>query len=484
MNSQSVMRGQLIDFGPLGCPCCKPASVHFAGTEISSVIDDDTAPNTTLLMPVLANAHDHLRGIKPISLGAFDLPLELWLTAMSNIPKPDPYLVAATALGRQALGGIGTIMIHYTRPNDANALPVELQSVARAAQDIGVRVAIAVSMRDRNPLGYGPDEQILEGLDPSDQAKISEKLIPSMRSPAEQMRLVEALAEQLESPLVSVQYGPYGMEWCSDGLLEQIARRSAETGRRVHMHLLESGLQREYLDHLHEGQPIRHLDDLGLLSERLSVAHGVWLREDEMELLAARGVTLSTNASSNLSLRSGRPPVAEMVRRQMKLAIGMDGFSFDDDDDGFREIRLNYLLHKGTGLEGGLPLGTLLRAACYGGRHSVAGLAPGSGVAAGAPGDLMALDYGAISSDILMPADPVNVLVHRATSRILTRMVVAGRTVVEDGRLTGIDLSGARAEMDAQVRHGLGAYQAWRQVSDKLGARLRNFYQAGFHRCG
>ena len=133
---------------------------------------------TNLLMPPLANGHDHVRAIRPTAPGGFDLPLELWLTHMTNIPKVDPYLTTSVALGRQVLGGVGAIMIYYTRPVDRSRVLKELGVVARAAQAIGVRVGIAVALRDINPLGYGPDEKLLAGLAPPDRQLIREKLVP------------------------------------------------------------------------------------------------------------------------------------------------------------------------------------------------------------------------------------------------------------------------------------------------------------------
>src|SRR5260370_14377005 len=113
---------------------------------------------------------------------------------MTNIPRVDPYLVAAAALGRQALSGVGSIMIHYTRPRDRTKIGEELETVARAANTIGVRVAIAVAMRDINPLGYGPSEQLLDELDAADQHLIREKLVVTPASPAEQVGFVDELA--------------------------------------------------------------------------------------------------------------------------------------------------------------------------------------------------------------------------------------------------------------------------------------------------
>ncbi len=91
-------------------------------------------------------------------------PLETWLQYQVLIPSIDPYLVAVVALSRSALGGVGTVMMHLTRPQALTDLPTEAAAIARAARDVGVRVGFAVSMRDRNPLVYGPSEPILATL--------------------------------------------------------------------------------------------------------------------------------------------------------------------------------------------------------------------------------------------------------------------------------------------------------------------------------
>src|SRR5438105_13149440 len=75
-----------------------------------------------LAMPALANAHDHARAVKPVALGAFELPLELWLAAITGAPRVDPYVIAAVAFGRSALGGAASIMSHYVRPQGGMSL--------------------------------------------------------------------------------------------------------------------------------------------------------------------------------------------------------------------------------------------------------------------------------------------------------------------------------------------------------------------------
>ena len=436
----------------------------------------------SLVMPPLANAHDHVRGVRPISLGAFDLPLELWLLKLTGLPPVDPRLVTAAALGRQARGGLGSIMIHYVRPQYPDRLAHELHTVAAAAREVGVRVAIAVALRDQNPLGYGPDERFMAGLDPAVRALVQSKLLRATATPEAQLALVDDMAAEIEGDGVTVQYGPYGLEWCSPALLRGVAERSARTGRRVHMHLLESPLQREYLDTAFPCGPVHFLDEIGLLSPRLSVAHAAQLRPAEMELLAERGVIVSINTSSNAMLRNGVAPAAAMHRHGVRLATGHDGFSIDDDDDAFRELRLFSMLHRGTGLGTGVEAGEVLRAACQTGREAVTGIAEVP-LAPGAPADFLELDR-SYAADIAVPFEDGPVLLHRATARAIRRMVVGGRTVLEHGTLQGIDLPGIEQELNAQVRHGTGAYLSWQQAIAGLHDRLGQFYAAGLHRSG
>lgn len=480
---QLYFEGLLLDMPLPGQHSCGRARVISAPAGFQQATPAPDARSDLLLMPPLANGHDHVRGVRPSALGGFDLPLELWLAHMTNIPPVDPYLVACAALGRQALSGVGSIMVHYTRPRNPAKLDEELAAVARAANTIGIRIAVAVAMRDVNPLGYGPDNRILDGLDASDRELIQSKLLKAPASPAEQVRFVDNLAGQIEGPLVKVQFGPYGMEWCSPELLRRIAERSEETGRRVHMHLLESKTQREYLDHVYPQGPLRFLDSLGLLSPRLSVAHAIWLREDEMELLAERGVTVAINTCSNLFLKSGIAPVTALKRHGVPLAMGLDGFSFDDDDDAFRELRLNYLLHRGNRFDAGLPLSDLLYMGSYGGRHSVSGIDAGAGISAGAEADLLVLDYAELSKDVIVDLDPAHLVARRATATHIKHLLVAGREVSRHGRLTSLDLSEVHSELDRQARSGASDFKDWSAVSSRLQGRLRQFYEAGLHYC-
>ena len=100
------------------------------------------------------------------------------------------------------------------------------------------------------------------------------------------------------------------------------------------------------------------------------------------------------------------------------------------------------------------------------------------------PADLMVVDYSRIASDVFIPLDEAALLARRATSDHLKQLVVAGRTIVSNGTLTGIALDQIQSELNIQVRDGMSRNKVWQQVADRFRKNLKAFYAGGLHRCG
>jgi len=421
---------------------------------VTTIAPADAEP--LFVMPALVNAHDHGRAVRTSSLGAGGKPLETWLQYQALIPAVDPYLVAIVALSRAALGGVGVLMMHLTRPQGLTDLPHEAATIARAASDVGIRIGFAVSMRDRNPLVYGPSEPILNALPPQARRGVEAIVSRPPLQPKAFVALVDEVASAAAGPLFDVQFGPNGVQWCSDSLLAAIAEASQRTGRRIHMHLLETRYQRAWADANHPQGIVKHLDALGLLSPRLTLAHCVWARADELELLAARGVTIAVNSSSNLHLRSGIAPIARLAAAGCRMALGIDGGALDDDDDALRELRLWHLLHVGNGFDVAVNREQLLRAAFANGRFSVTNHADDGALRPGGPADLLLLDWAAIDDDRLgADIDALQLVLTRAAARHIRELIVAGRTVVKNGAVISVDFDAARTEFVGRLRAGM-----------------------------
>src|SRR5882672_7461786 len=211
-------------------------------TSISEGAPPTSGPRS-LVLPAFVNAHDHARPTAS-SFGAIGMPLESWILRSALGTSVDPYLTAASALARSARAGCASMMIHYTRPSGIMPLVEEAKAIARAASDVGIRIALALAVRDQNPVVYGDSDPVLSELAGNDPKTIEALFVRAPMSPKAYIELTDAIAAAIAGPKVDVQLGPAGVQWCSKPLLEAVAENSALTGRRIHMHLLETIYQR------------------------------------------------------------------------------------------------------------------------------------------------------------------------------------------------------------------------------------------------
>jgi cytosine/adenosine deaminase-related metal-dependent hydrolase len=472
-------------------PAQRDVRIGMAGGRVTSIAPQPGAGSgrRRLALPALANAHDHARTFRSATLGAFNQPLESWLPFLGVVPGMDPYLCAATSFARSVRNGVAHLMVHYTRLQGGMPYVDEARAVARAARDVGVRIGFAVAMRDRNGIAYCDDATVLAALRPGLRDPVAKRLAAQPVAPAQQLALVDEVAAMVQQDgwgdQVTVQYGPTAVQWCSTPLLEAIARASADTGRPVHMHLLETRYQRQWADRVHPGGIVKFLDSIGLLSPRLTLAHCAWARPDELALIAERGATIAVNTSSNLGLKSGIAPLPDMLAQGCRVAMGLDGMAFDEDDDALREARLAYALHRGWGFDTTMTPGQLWGFASRNGPRSVSGCAAASGgrIAPGAAADIVLLDWDALDDDALFAdTDPLDLLLARGNGTHILDVIVGGRTVVEAGRVTGIDEAALRGQLLARTRAALAADAAhggWRSTLQALAQDLAPFYRDG-----
>ncbi len=474
---------------PGTAPAQAAMRIAVAGDRIASIgaMQGATGSLRHLALPALSNAHDHARAFRSASLGAFGQPLESWLHFLGTVPGMDPYLCAATSFARSVRHGVANLMVHYTGVQGGMPYLDETRCVARAARDVGLRIGFAIAMRDRHGIGYAPDKTVLAALRPGIRASVERRLSAKPESPAQQLAQVDDVAAMVDeegyADHVTVQYGPTAVQWCSRPLLEAVALASADHGRPVHMHLLETQYQRAWADEAHPDGIVKYLDAIGLLTPRLTLAHCTWARPDELALVAERGATIAVNTSSNLGLKSGIAPLPEMLNRGCRVAMGLDGMAFDEDDDALRELRLAHAMHRGWGFETTM---TIAQAWAFAARHGIRSVSgphaqTDGRIAVGAAADIVLLDWHALDDDrLLLDIDPLQLLLARATGRHIDKVLVGGRTVVDAGRVTGIDAPALRAELLVRMRMALASNDAhadWRASVRALAEDLAPFYR-------
>lgn len=444
------------------------------GGVITEIVEGAGPGPRSFIVPAFVNAHDHARATAS-SFGAVGMPLESWILRTALGTPVDPYLTAASALARSAKAGCAAMMVHYTRPSGTMPLVDEAKAIAKAASDVGIRIAFALAVRDQNPIVYGDAEPVLSGLARDDRKTIDDLFVRPPMAPSAYIELTDAIAAAIGSPMVDVQLGPAGVQWCSKPLLEAVAENSARTGRRIHMHLLETVYQRAWADQ-HFPDLVRWLRDIGFLSERLTLAHCIHARPDELEMIAASGARIVTNFSSNMHLRSGLAPIAAAHQCGCPIAVGVDGLALDEDDDILREMRLVQMVHGGLGFKATWTPAELFSLAIRNGRRATG--APGSGeLDVGNPADYIAIDLDRLDRDQIMPVDPMALLFARGNASLVKDVVVAGKAIVREGTCTGVDLPAIERELRDLYRANVDKLANFQRIWPRLSERLGDWFE-------
>ncbi len=219
------------------------------------------------------------------------------------------------------------------------------------------------------------------------------------------------------------------------------------------LHLAETAAEVRECVRQHGVSPLRLLESLGLLDEGCAVVHGVHLDEAEIALLAERGVGVVHCPESNLKLASGIAPAGRMLQAGVRLALGTDGPASNDDLDLLGEAATAGRLERLTGRNQRWPDGaTLLRLATAGGAE-VLGL-PCGVLAPGRPADLAVIEPRRPHLQPEVPTEErlAEQVIFCARGADVRTVVVGGEVVVEEGRLTRIDVE----EVKGRVREMAG----------------------------
>jgi 8-oxoguanine deaminase len=205
---------------------------------------------------------------------------------------------------------------------------------------------------------------------------------------------------------------------------------------RLHTHLAETEDENAFCQAKFGMRPLDYLEEQGWLNDRTWLAHGVFFDDSDIERLAAAGTGIAHCPSANMILGSGTCRAAEADAAGVPVGLAVDGSASNDAGNLMQDMRLAMLLQRvNHGLAASdhrrvIRMATEGSARCLG-RDDIGKIAPGKQ----ADLALFKLDEPRFSGH----GDPLAALIlcgaHRAD-----RVMVAGRWLVEDGRLTGVDL--------------------------------------------
>jgi 5-methylthioadenosine/S-adenosylhomocysteine deaminase len=378
---------------------CVDGTIAAIGPDVVAEPGDETIDAGGMpLVPALVNGHTHAAMTLFRGYGG-DLPLMRWLQEKiwpveAKLEAEDVYWGTRLACAEMIRTGTGCFWDMYWRP----------EATARAVEDAGLRATIG------GPL-FDADGRMAEV-----QARVADEL--------------DALGDN--SGEIDAALAPHSIYTVSEELLRWAGEQAVERDLALQIHLSET--EREVTDSLaaHGERPAAYLDRLGLLGERTVLAHGVWLDQAELELIAERGATVVANPVANMKLAVGGVfPYPAARQAGVAVGLGTDGAGSNDSLDLLSDLKTFALTQRHAAGDATIvPADEALEIAT-GARAPLlsSGVKP---LTVGAPADFLLLRG---DSPELGIGDLASDLVYAASGSIVDTTVVAGRALMRGGEV-------------------------------------------------
>ncbi|OSP53407.1 amidohydrolase family protein [Pseudoruegeria sp. SK021] len=440
----------------------------------------ETAYPKHMILPGFVNSHHHV-GLTPLQMGSPDYALELWFAGRLSARDIDPYLDTLYSAFEMIASGITSVQhIQGWARGDYGQVHGAASAVLAAYEAIGMRVSYCYAVREQNRFVYEADEDFCRRLPPDAAKAMAANLEAQKLSLEEFLQLFDELTDANQNPRARIQLAPANLHWMTDDGLLALKERSDSAGVPMHMHLLETAYQKEYARRRTGTTAVKHLEKLGILGPKLTIGHGVWMTEEDIDIIAHSGTCLCHNCSSNFRLRSGLLPLMEYQKRGVTVGLGLDEAGINEDRDMLQEMRLALNVHRVPGMNhDNVPTPTqVFRMAS---EHGAMTTAFGSDIGRLDPGrrlDAVIVDYDAATYPFQDPdIPPLDAIVQRAKSAHVHAVLVDGEVIYQDGRFTRID----RDEILEQIAKVLSApksqdeqHRHW--LRDQVFGEVEKFY--------
>jgi guanine deaminase len=399
-----------------------------------------------LVIPGLVNGHTHGHG--GLAKGAgdiWDLPLLLahapWVGGGRGlVEKRLSTTLTAVEMLKKGCTAAFDLSAEFPAPTRDG-----LDAMAEAYAEVGLRAVLAPMIADRTFFQATPG--LIEAL-PDGHRERAAAL--RMADGTATLATIDATAKEWRHGSAGIALGiaPTIPLHCSDEFMRGCQRLTEEHGLRMQTHVSEARYQAAGGEVIYGSTLLAHMDRLGLVTPRFSVAHGVWLTQEDLELLAARGAGLSHNPGANMRLASGIAPARAAIRAGVTVGIGTDGSSSSDNQNMFEAMRLAAFasrLWEEADEADWLGTAETVRLATEG-SAAILGLEAGQ-ITPGKLADLVFLDLDHVNWLPLNNA--VNQLVWTEDGSAVRDVMIGGAWKLREGRVLGLDEAKLAAETRA-----------------------------------
>src|SRR3954466_2311556 len=437
-----------------------------------------------LRVPGLVAAHSHGRGMSPIQKGVQNDFLENALFDWAYMHLLPPELCAGMTAYHHIRSGC--TLLHHNGFDDDGALGKTRAHVAiKVYLDSGLRLAFSPGVRDESKLAL--DEFGFFKTLPADLQEFARPRVEYDKAQleADYFALFAELHGKYNNNETRILLSP---SW-AHGLTERFARRIVDTAAsktQIHMHTLQSPVQKQYGLRRHGRPTFEWLDSVGPGGKNVTYGHAIHVTQADIDLMGRRGASVTNHPSCNFIMRNGITPVMQMRKAGINVAMGLDDKTVNDDEDAVMELRMMHKVHRLGTYELSEPpldayeafeIATLNGARVCGFEGEAGALVPGM------KADAVLVDLDRVENQPWLDprSDIVEAFVQRAMGSDVDTVVVDGRVVMEDRKLKLLDVEALFAEVREFCAKGLS--EEHRARADML-ARIKPYAQrwySGWH---
>ena len=403
-----------------------------------------------LAAPGLVNAHMHSQSGTMAGFGdRLSHPAFMWLTqAHTSRRTPDEIRLSVLLCAAQMLQTGTTAAIDHF-PGQRFSL-ADMDAVMSAWAETGMRVTLGMRFFDGE---FGDIIPSAAGLAPELAAAArAVDILKPHPLPALKEQMPEVVRRwHGHAGRLGVFPAPSNPDRCSDEALMFCAQLAETHNLGIHTHLLETRAQADIAAKRYAATTVAHLGSLGILSDRWSCAHSIWLTDADIELMARHQSIAVHNPESNARIGSGRMRTPEMLAAGVPIALGTDGSGANDNLVMHEAMRAAATLHRADLPDCGdwISARDAMRMATMGGAKAMRLERMIGRIAPGYRADICLYR---LDTPVWTPVnDPVSQLVFAETGASVAYTVVDGDILVDKGRVTAFDAEGALAEISGMM---------------------------------
>lgn len=276
--------------------------------------------------------------------------------------------------------------------------------------------------------------------------------VPDAKTPADALARTEAFAREFDhDELITPSIAPHSVYTLDAKTLTAVSEMAKRLMIPIQIHLAETQAETGLSQERHQMRPVAILDRLAFWAPTTLAAHGVWINDEEIAVLKARGVGVANNPESNMKLSSGTAPVVKYRAAGVSVGLGTDGAASNNDLDMFEAMRQAAFQQKLVTMDPtaisaaeALEMGTLGGARALGrGQHL-------GSLEAGKLADLIIVGVSKARQQPMF--DPVAQIVYTSRGDDVETTVVNGKVLMRDRKVLTLDessvLRDARAAAD------------------------------------